>query len=112
MALPHATPGQAVDVRPLGANIAGARTSALFKSTHLEVMRLVLAKGKALPQHKVTGDITIHCLEGRMEVGTAGGKHALGAGELLYLPGGEPHDVVALEDMSALVTIALVGGSP
>jgi quercetin dioxygenase-like cupin family protein len=97
-----------VDVRPLGAGIAGARTSALFKSSHLEVMRLVLPQGKSLPRHKVAGDITIHCLEGRLEVGTPGGTHALAAGELLYLPGGEPHDVVALEDMSALVTIALV----
>jgi quercetin dioxygenase-like cupin family protein len=110
MAIPHALPAQPVDVRPLGARLADARTTALFKSTHLEVLRLVLPQGKAFPTHQVAGDITIHCLEGRLDVTLAEGSQVLAAGELLYLPGGAPHGVVALEDTSALVTIALLQG--
>lgn len=109
MAIPHALPAQPIDIRPLGTRLAGERTIALFKSAHLEVLRLVLLRGKSFPPHKVAGDITIHCIEGRIDVTLEDGSHVLGAGELLYLPGGALHGVAALEDASALVTIALVG---
>ena len=32
MAIPHAQPGEVIDVRPLGPALAGARTTALVKS--------------------------------------------------------------------------------
>ena len=107
MAIPHAQPGQPVDVSPLGPRLADEKTVALFKSDELEVIRLVLQAGKALPPHKVPGEITIHCLEGRIAVGADGAQHVLAAGQLLYLGGGVLHDVTALEDASALVTIVL-----
>jgi quercetin dioxygenase-like cupin family protein len=107
MALPHASPGEAIDVSPLGGALAQHRTIALFKSTDLEVMRLVLPRGKSLPPHKVAGEITIHCIEGRLEVSAQGRSHPLDAGQLLYLLGGVEHGVTALEDASALVTVAL-----
>jgi quercetin dioxygenase-like cupin family protein len=107
MALTHATSGQVLDVSPLGPQVATSRTSALFKSRDLEVMRLVLRAGQSLPPHKVPGEITIHCLEGAIDVGIDGRTVALRAGELTYLPGGAVHDVRAGVDASALVTIAL-----
>ena len=107
MALPHAQPGQAVDLQPLGARLATSRSHALFKSHDLEVMRLVLLAGQSLPMHQVPGEITVHCLEGRLEVTTDAQAHRLHAGQLLFLPGGVPHGVRALDDTSALVTIAL-----
>jgi quercetin dioxygenase-like cupin family protein len=55
----------------------------------------------------VAGDITIHCIEGRLDVQTADGSHEIAAGQLLYLRGGAMHGVVSLEDASALVTIVL-----
>lgn len=112
MAIEHAQPGQPVDVSPLGERLASEKTAALFKSDELEVIRLVLQAGKGLPPHKVPGEITIHCLEGRIAVGADGTQHVLGAGQLLYLGGGVPHDVKALEDASALVTIVLHPASP
>jgi quercetin dioxygenase-like cupin family protein len=107
MAMPHAQPGQPVDVSPLGLRLADEKTVALFKSEQLEVIRLVLQAGKSLPPHRVPGEITIHCLEGRIAVGADGAQHVLGAGQLLYLRGGVLHDVTALQDASALVTIVL-----
>jgi len=111
MAIPHAQPGQAVEVRPLGAALAGTGTHALFKSRDLEVMRLVLRAGQSLPPHKVPGEITIHCLEGALDVGIDGRTVTLRAGELTYLPGGAVHDVRATADASALVTIALASAA-
>jgi quercetin dioxygenase-like cupin family protein len=107
MAIPHALPGDAVDVRPLGKDLARAKTAALFKSENLELMRIVLQAGKSLPPHKVAGDITVQCIEGSIDVIASGRSHLLHAGQLLYLPGKVRHSVVALEDSSALVTVAL-----
>ncbi len=107
MAIPHALPGQAIDVQPLGARLAQEKTVALFKSTDLEVMRLVLPAGKSLPPHRVPGEITIQCIEGSIEVTAENRSHVLRAGQLLYLAGGVVHGVTALQDASALVTIAL-----
>jgi quercetin dioxygenase-like cupin family protein len=107
MAIPHALPGQAIDVQPLGARLAHEKTVALFKSADLEVMRLVLLAGKSLPPHKVPGEITIQCIEGSIEVTAQNQSHVLGAGQLLYLKGGVTHGVTALQNSSALVTVAL-----
>ena len=49
MAIPHALPGQVVDVSPLGARLADERSIALFKSNDLEVMHIVLMAGKEFP---------------------------------------------------------------
>mgnify|MGYP000877878955 CR=1 FL=1 len=107
MAIPHALPGQAIDVQPLGARLAQEKTFALFKSADLEVMRLVLLAGKSLPPHSVPGEITVQCIEGSIEVTANNQAHVLRAGQLLYLSGGVVHGVTALADSSALVTVAL-----
>ncbi len=108
MAIEHLQSGQIASVLPLGAALAGAGNVALFKSPELEVIRLVLPKGKALPAHQVQGGITIQCLEGHLQVEAAPhGLLQLQAGDLLYLAGGTPHALLALEDSSALLTLAL-----
>ncbi len=108
MALPHASSGQVLDVRPLDERLASGKTVALFKSRDLEVMRLVLLAGKALPAHQVPGEVTLHCIEGRLHIELDDKSLTLQAGELVFLAGGVTHGVKALTDASALVTIALV----
>ena len=107
MALAHAVSGQPLDVRPMGNRMATEKTTALFKSRDLEVMRLVLLAGKSLPPHKVPGEITIHCLEGSLGIELDEKTVRLEAGELLFLAAGAMHGVNAVTDASALVTIAL-----
>jgi len=112
MALAHAAPGEPRDVRPLGAALADHKTAAIFKSRQLEVMHLVLRAGRKLPPHKVPGEITIQCIEGALVVGLESGPRRLEAGQILFLRGGELHDVAAEVDASALVTIVLRDGGP
>jgi quercetin dioxygenase-like cupin family protein len=107
MALEHARSGQAVDVQPLGSRLRETRTTALFKSADLEVMRLVLVAGKSLPPHKVPGEITVQCIEGSLDITAEGRSYILHPGHLLYLAGNVLHGVTALEDTTALVTVAL-----
>ena len=107
MALNHLLPADPVDIQPLGERLATEPTKALFKSEQLELIRLVLRAGKSFPPHQVPGEVTIHCIEGEIHVTTESGSNILKAGQLLYLKGGAPHGVVALQDASALVTIVL-----
>ena len=109
MALSHALPGTVIDLHPLGAALAHTPTAALFKSAALEVVRLVLAAGKTLPTHRVPGQITVQCLEGSIVFDADGTAVPMIAGQLLYLEGGVPHAVTAVEDAAVLVTIVLGG---
>ncbi len=107
MSIPHALAGQPVDVTPFGPGLAAQRSVALFKSEQLEVIRLVLAAGKAMPTHKVAGEITIQCLEGLLDVEANGQSTPLAAGQLVFLHGEVPHRVTARVAASALVTMVL-----
>jgi quercetin dioxygenase-like cupin family protein len=107
MAIPHAAPGQVIDVRPLGPALPNTVTTTLIKTPRLEVLRLVVPAGKEIPAHKVAAEITVQCLEGRVSFTALGQARELQGGEMLYLPGGEEHSLKGIEDASVLVTILL-----
>jgi quercetin dioxygenase-like cupin family protein len=107
MALPHAKPGEVVDVRPLGSGLASAQTKALIRAEQVEVIRLVVPAGKEIEEHQAKGEIVVQCLEGRVAFTAFGKTQTLEAGKLLYLPTGEPHTVKGVEDASLLLTILL-----
>lgn len=107
MAIPHAKPGEVVDVRPLGAALASAQTQTLVRTEQVEVIRLVVPAGKEIEEHKAKGAIVVQCLEGRVAFTALGKTRNLEAGKLLYLPTGEPHTVKGVEDASLLLTILL-----
>jgi quercetin dioxygenase-like cupin family protein len=107
MAIPHAEPGDVIDVRPLGPALISTRSHALFKSSDLEVMRIVLRAAQELPPHTVSGEITLQCLEGRVEFSCDAGLREIGAGELIHATRNELHGLRAIEDSSLLLTIVL-----
>jgi quercetin dioxygenase-like cupin family protein len=101
--------GEIINVRPLGADLAGARSTALMKTDSLEVIRMVIHEGKKIPEHTAPGDITVHCIEGHI-VFTVG-EHArdMKSGDLLFLEANEPHSLEAVVDSSILLTITRCG---
>jgi quercetin dioxygenase-like cupin family protein len=105
MALKHAKAGEVVDLRPLGRKLKDAKTAAIIKTDSFEAIRLVVPAGDEIPPHQVAGDITLHCLEGRVSLGLAQSAIELSAGEWVYLDGGETHSVKGIEDSSLLLTI-------
>lgn len=107
MSLPHAVSGQVINIRPLSGKLKESVSTALFKASELEVMRLVLEAGKEIPEHRVTGEITIHCLEGAIELHAHGRAQPLRQGEMIYLAGNEPYSIRTLEDASVLMTVSL-----
>lgn len=107
MAIPHAGPGQVIDVQPLGAALTSAKTSTLIKTKCLEVVRLVMPAGKEISEHQARGEITVQCLEGKIAFTALGKTQELTAGQMLYLEAGEPHAVKCIEDASFLLTLQL-----
>ncbi len=93
MAVPHAKPGEVLDVRPLGSALASAQTKALVRAEQVEVIRLIVPAGKEIEEHRAKGEIVVQCLEGRVAFSAFGKTQNLEAGKLLYLPTGEPHTV-------------------
>jgi|GEM_PF-2417930 hypothetical protein len=53
----------------------------------------------------VGGEIIVQCLEGQVAITDSGQTQELHAGELLYLPAGEPHSVKGVEPASLLLSI-------
>lgn len=107
MAIHHAAPAEVFDVRPLASALKESKTTVLVKTDTLELIRIVLPAGKQLPPHRVEGEITVQCLEGRMVFDAEGTEHELAQGQMLYLAGGATHALRGVEDSSALVTILL-----
>jgi quercetin dioxygenase-like cupin family protein len=107
MAQLHSHSDTVVSVRPLGAALADAKTTAILKAPQLELVRIVLHAGKELKEHKAPGEITVQCLEGSLEFRTPQATHLLSAGDLIHLRAGELHALKALKDTSALLTIRL-----
>ena len=107
MAIPHAKPGEVVDVRPLGSALASAQTRTVVHAEQVEVIRLVVSAGKEIKEHKAKGEIVVQCLEGKVAFTAFGKTQNLEAGKLLYLPTGEPHTVKGIEDASLLLTVLL-----
>ncbi len=107
MALHHLDSGEIANLMNQGGDALSTQSVALFKSEQLEVIRLRLPLGKGMPMHQVPGEITVQCLEGVIDFETPEGVQRLQAGQMLFLRGGVPHGLLALEDASVLVTIVL-----
>jgi quercetin dioxygenase-like cupin family protein len=107
MALHHAASGDKIALSRSDDDIAFFTSVALAKTPNMEVIRMVLPKERPMPEHKVDGDMTLQCLEGEIDVDAHGRVVNLKPGEMLYLAGGVPHSVRALEDAVALMTILL-----
>jgi len=112
MALPHARPGQLIDIAPLGAAFAQAASHAILKTRSLELMRIVLPRGAALPPHCVYGELTLLCLEGAVAVDAGGCSCELRQQQLVLLLARTQYAVRALDDASLLMTVQFPAGMP
>ncbi|HJU71085.1 MAG TPA: cupin [Paucimonas sp.] len=108
MAIDHAASGEVIDIRPLGSKLTESISTALFKSSQLEVLRLVLQAGKTVPEHQVPGEMTIQCLEGSVELRAHARTQVLQAGHLMRLAGNVPYEIHAIDNASLLITITLM----
>ncbi|WP_157263457.1 cupin domain-containing protein [Azohydromonas aeria] len=108
MALEHASPLQPIRLLSDGALPPDAVSVSLIKSAELQLLRVVLRTGSALPAHWVAGECTIQCLTGTAQLITPGKQLDLEAGDVVLVPKQQPHEVRSQhEDSVLLVTIRL-----
>ncbi len=105
MATHHASPGEIVDLQTWAADLPKEHTKAIVKTDDMELIRLVFPAGKGLPDHKVDGPITVHCIAGKIAVTAMGKTQELNYDQLLHLPPGEAHSLKAVLDSVVLLTI-------
>lgn len=105
MALKHAQPLDVINLLASGAEHGTGVSSSLLKTSHLQLMRVVLPAGHSLPEHQVAGEITVQCITGEADVVTPTRACRLVAGTLVMLPASEPHGVRAHTDSVLLVTL-------
>jgi quercetin dioxygenase-like cupin family protein len=106
MAIPHAYPGMPVDLRAREDPTSEVRTTALVKNDTFEAIKLVARKGHEMcHNHHVDGMVTVHCLEGLIAFSADGDTRELAAGHWLFLTGGIPHTMTALEDSQVLLMV-------
>ena len=87
-----------------------ART--LIKTPHLSVVLVAVRPGGELNEHTAEGPLTIHVLDGCIELYADGSRHTLGAGMLMSLEGGIPHSVASAEGGLFLLTVFSIPGVP
>ena len=107
MATHHASPGELIDIGPLGDTLGDAKSGTLLKTDDMEILRLVLPAGKTIAEHKAKGEITVQCIEGRVQFTAMEKTVELMSGTMLYLTVAQPHSLHAVEDSSLLVYISL-----
>ena len=107
MALPHAASGDVITVQGGAQDFSRFSSIALAKTAGLELIQMIMPKGKSMPEHHVAGEITLLCLQGEIEVEAHADVKVLHAGEMLYLSGGQAHALRAVQDTLALLTILL-----
>lgn len=104
MAEHAATSVDVIEVFPGEIPTEGRRVETLIKTPAVEVKRLSLSKGTEIPTHHAPGEITVHCLAGRIAFTVRGETCDIEAGRMIHLRAREPHSLVGLENAVVLVT--------
>jgi quercetin dioxygenase-like cupin family protein len=84
-----------------------AGKSVLFTTRDMQVVRMVVPAHTEIPEYEAQGEMTLHCLQGRVIVKTSGLKEELSCNKLLCLSIQEPFVILGLENSLLLLTIAL-----
>lgn len=113
-----AAPVQRVDLAEAAAqlraeahpSIAGHRQVVLVRHGPVSIILFAFDNGGQLKEHRVDGEVTIHILNGRVEVAVATEVVRLAPGQLISLAPGQVHSVRALDDSEMLLTVCRVPG--
>lgn len=100
-----AAPGDVIDLA-VPEDIGESMTSrSLVYTSMLQVKRIAIPAGKSISEHTAPGEMTVHCLHGRMRFSTPDQTVELESHQMLYLLPGALHRVDAIADSAFLLTI-------
>ncbi|NNG15375.1 MAG: cupin domain-containing protein [Gemmatimonadales bacterium] len=67
----------------------------VLKQKSGSVTAFAFDRGEELSEHTVPHDALVHVTDGEAEISVLGAWHRVGSGQMIILPGGEPHAVKA-----------------
>ena len=73
-------------------------TSVILETSFSKEIRILLAKGQKMKEHKTHFPIVVHILEGEINFGVQGEVKPMNNGDVIALEGNIPHDLTALKD--------------
>lgn len=111
MSVPHVTSGEAINLAERIDDIETQNSRALVKTEDFEAILMQVSGGKSLPEHAVTGPLTLQCLRGKARFFVNGTPRELSPGDWLFLEAGVPHSVEAMSDCTLLLTIIFSEGT-
>ena len=88
----------------------GHRQQTIFHRAPVTQVLFAFDAGGVLAEHSAKGLVTIHVLDGTLEVGADGENHALQAGQMIVLAPNVKHDVRAAAAAAMLLTVHLQKG--
>jgi quercetin dioxygenase-like cupin family protein len=104
MSAGHVGAGEVINLEKLDGRPEDA-TLALVKTEHMEVIRMVLPRGKDIMEHSVDGEISVQCIKGTVLFQMENNASELTEGDWLYLEGKQKHALYAKSDAVLLITI-------
>jgi len=78
---------------------------ALLQKEKGSVTMFAFDQGTGLSEHTSPLDAMVQVLEGEVEITISGEAHRLKTGEMLIMPGDEPHSLKAVEKFKMLLTV-------
>ncbi len=96
-----------LSAEPFSSGAGGHRQVALGKHGSMTLMLFSFANGGSIPAHTAKGEVTLHVLEGRLDVKTRNNTNELSAGQLLLLNPGASFEVSAKAESQMLMTVCL-----
>lgn len=97
-------PGEAINLMRGKQGLPLDSSVSLVKTDALEVIRMVLPRGKIVPTHTSPGEITVQCLSGRVRFEVETKQQELIPGDWLFLSASQPHALEAQEESVVLLT--------
>lgn len=104
----HVKSGEIINLNTLKDGMSEHSTFALVKTEDMEVIRMVLPRGKDVMEHSVEGEISVQCLRGNVIFQVGDDAIELSENDWFYLEGGEPYAFHAKEETVLLVTILFI----
>ncbi|HLR32425.1 MAG TPA: cupin domain-containing protein [Fodinibius sp.] len=101
----HIKTGEVINLETLRDGMPGNSTFALIKTDDMEVIRMVMPRGRDIMEHSVKGEMSVQCLKGGVIFQVEDKAHELTEGDWLHLSHNQPHAVHAKVDSVLLLTI-------
>lgn len=82
------------------------KTKVILETSFSKEIRILLKAGQVMKEHKSAFPITIHILQGIVDIGVQGETARMIAGDILALEGTILHDLKAIENSIVRLTIS------